>query len=302
MKKAVPSMVFDRFVGVDWSGARDPGLPGLQVAMAADGRSPPCLVPPPGGGKLWTRCIFVDWLVKTLSGNDSVLVGFDFAFSFPYHDTGEFFPCAPDTPYTAFDLWRRVDKACGGAEDFYAGMFIEDQRYAPYFLLREKCGERYEHRLRLTDKRCHCMGLGRPESVFKLVGPSQVGKGSLAGMRVLHYLRRKMPRMRIWPFGLPSESRSDIVVVEVYSRAFARMSGIASGKVDDMGTLNRILESYDSEPLRGDVLGGRAPGDKADALIVAAALRHLSGRDGVWDPPGLYAARLWHEGWIFGVT
>ena len=302
MRKEVSFTVFERFVGVDWSGARGPGLPGLQVAMAADGRSSPYLVPPPGGGKLWTRRMFVDWLVKTLSGNDRVLVGFDFAFSFPYHDTGEFFPCVNDTLYTVFDLWRRVDKACGGVGDFYAGTFVEDERYAPYFLLPEKCGERYEPRLRLTDKRCHCMGLGRPESVFKLVGPSQVGKGSLAGMRVLHYLRRKMPRMRIWPFGLLSESRSDIVAVEVYPGAFARMSGVAGGKVHDVETLDRILEFYDSEPLRNDVLEGRARGDKADALIVAAALRRLSGKGKVWKPPGLRVARQSHEGWIFGVT
>lgn len=302
MTKVAPSMVFDRFIGVDWSGARGPGLRGLQVAMATDGRSPPCLVSPPGGRKLWTRRVFADWLVKTLSGNDRVLVGLDFAFSFPYHDTGEFFPCAPGTPSTAFNLWRHVDETCGGTEGFYAGTFVEDGRYAPYFLLPEKRGERYEPRMRLTDKRCRCKGLGRPETVFKLVGATQVGKGSLAGMRVLHHLRRRMPHMRIWPFDRLSESRPAAIAVEVYPGAFVRMSGIASGKVDDRGPLNRILESYDSERLRNGVLEGGAPGDKADALIVAAVLRRLSGKGEFWNPPGLRVARQSYEGWIFGVT
>ncbi len=298
MMKAAPSMAFDRFVGVDWSGARGPELPGLQVAMATDGRSPPCLVPPPGGGKLWTRDMFADWLVKeTFSGNDRVLVGLDFAFSFPRHDTGEFFPGSPDTPYTVFDLWRHVDGRCGNTESFYAGTFVEDKRYASYF----QGGVRYEHRLRMTDERCHRMGWGRPETVFKLVGPAQVGKGSLAGMRVLHRLRGEIPRLRVWPFD-PSESRSATVAVEVYPGAFVRMSEAAKGKVRDVKTLNRILEFYDSESLRDDVLEGGAPGDRADALIVAAALRHLSGKGKVWNPPGLCAARRWHEGWIFGVT
>ena len=321
-------MAFDRFIGVDWSGARGPRLPGLQVAMATAGRSPPCLVPPPDGRKNWTRSIFTDWLVETLSGNDRVLVGLDFAFSFPRRDTDEFFPGVPDpdAPSTACDLWRRVDKICEDTEDFYAGTFVEDERYAPYF----QDGDQYEPRLRMTDERCHHMDLGRPETVFKLVGPTQVGKGSLAGMRVLHHLRRevshlcvwpfdrlpeshagmrvlyclrrKLPHLCIWPFDRLPKSRSVAVVVEVYPGAFVRMSGAEAGKVRDMETLNRIMEFYDSEPLRDDVLEGEAAGDKADALIVAAALRRLSRKGEVWNPSGLRDARWWHEGWIFGVA
>lgn len=299
------SMTFDRFVGVDWSGARGPRLPGLQVAMATAGRRPPCLVPPSDGRKNWTRGVFTDWLVETLSGNDRVLVGLDFAFSFPRRDRGEFFPDVsdPDAPSTAFDLWRRVDDLCGAkGKDFYAGTFVEEDWYAPYFLLPGKRGARYKHRLRMTDERCHCMGLGRPETVFKLVGQRQVGKGSLAGMRVLHCLRRKLPHLCIWPFDRLPKSRSVAVVVEVYPGAFVRMSGAEAGKVRDMETLNRIMEFYDSEPLRDDVLEGRADDNKADALIVAAALRHLSRKGKVWNPPGLRDARRCHEGWIFGVA
>lgn len=305
------TMDFDRFVGVDWSGARGPGLPGLQVAMATAGRCPPRLVPPPDGRKNWTRSVFADWLVKTLSGNDRVLVGLDFAFSFPRRDTGEFFPGVPDpdAPSTACDLWRRVDKICEDTEDFYAGTFIEDERYAPYF----QGGDQYEHRLRMTDERCDQKGWGRPETVFKLVGPTQVGKGSLAGMRVLHHLRREVSYLCIWPFDRLPRSRSVDVVVEVYPGAFVHKSKVTNGnppsrptvrkaKVHDMETLNRIMEFYDSEPLRDDVLEGEAAGDKADALIVAAALRRLSRKGKVWNPPGLCDARRWHEGWIFGVT
>ena len=306
-------MDFDRFVGVDWSGARDRRLPSLQVAMATAGRCPPRLVPPPDGRKNWTRSVFADWLVETLSGNDRVLVGLDFAFSFPRRDTGEFFPgvCDPDAPSTACDLWQRVDDLCGAkGKDFFAGAFVEEGRYAPYFLLLGKGGARYEHRLRMTDERCGQKGLGRPETVFKLVGPTQVGKGSLAGMRVLHHLRS---HLCVWPFDRLPKSRSVAVVVEVYPGAFVHMSKVTSSnppsrptvrkaKVSDMETLNRIMEFYDSEPLRDDVLEGEAAGDKADALIVAAALRRLSRKGEFWNPPGLRDARRWHEGWIFGVA
>jgi len=308
-----PSMAFDRFVGVDWSGACGPRLPGLQVAMATAGwcppwtagRCPPRLVPPPDGRKNWTRGVFTDWLVETLPGNDRVLVGLDFAFSFPRRDTGEFFPGVPDpdAPSTACDLWQRVDDLCEATgRDFFAGAFVEKGWYAPYFLLPGKRGARYKYRLRMTDERCHHVDLGRPETVFKLVGPTQVGKGSLAGMRVLHHLRREVSHLCIWPFDRLPKSRSVAVVVEVYPGAFVRMSGAEAGKVRDMEMLNRIMEFYDSEPLRDDVLEGRADDNKADALIVAAALRRLSRKGKVWNPPGLRDARRCHEGWIFGVA
>ena len=157
---------------------------------------------------------------------------------------------------------------------------------------------------RITDERCRRTGLGRPESVFKLVGPTQVAKGSLAGMRVLHHLRLEVPRLCVWPFDRLSRSRSAIVAVEVYPGAFVGMSSAAKGKVCDMHTLNRVLEFHGSASLRKRVLEDRArdADDKADALIAAAALRRLSGDGTVWNPPGLSAARRWQEGWIFGVT
>lgn len=297
--EAGPPAAFDWFVGVDWSGARGPRLPGLQVAMAKAGRSAPRLVPSPDG-RLWTRSAFVDWFVETLSGNDRILVGFDFAFSFPRFDRREFFPNVPDAPSTAAGLWRCVDDACEATGDFYAGTFVEESRYACYF----QGGVRYEPRPRITDERCRRTGLGRPESVFKLVGPTQVAKGSLAGMRVLHHLRLEVPRLCVWPFDRLSRSRSAIVAVEVYPGAFVGMSSAAKGKVCDMHTLNRVLEFHGSASLRKRVLEDRArdADDKADALIAAAALRRLSGDGTVWNPPGLSAARRWQEGWIFGVT
>ena len=121
-------------------------------------------------------------------------------------------------------------------------------------------------------------------------------------MRVLHYLCYKMPHLCIWPFDRLPESRPAAIAVEVYSGAFVHKSKVARGKVRDVKTLDRILKFYDSEPLRNGVLEGGALGDKADALIVAAALRRLSGKGEFWNPPGLRVARQSHEGWIFGVT
>ena len=179
MTSTRPLPAFNRFIGVDWSGARGPRLPGLQVAEAQSGRSAPRLVPCPDG-KHWTRAAFVAWIVESMQMPDRVLVGFDFAFSFPRIDRGSFFPGVSDSPENATDLWQRVECICRDSEGFYAAPFVENTPYSAYF----QGGDRYERRQRLTDRHCLEAGLGRPESIFRLVGPAQVAKGSLAGMRV----------------------------------------------------------------------------------------------------------------------
>ena len=293
---SVPA-AFHRFIGVDWSGARGPRLPGLQVALAAAGRSTPRLVPSPDGGH-WTREAFVAWFIAAASAHDRVLAGFDFAFSFPRSDQREFFPGVAGAPDSASALWRCVDTICREAGGFYAGPFVETEPYAAYF----QGGGRYQRRLRLTDERCRDAGLGRPESVFRLVGPAQVAKGSLSGMRVLHHLRKQVIHLSVWPFDVVPRSTPAVVVVDMYPGAFVRLSGVARGKVRDVPTLNDVLRFYGSAPAAAEVLEGGAVDDKADALIAAAALRHLSSDGRVWRPEGLSAARRWHEGWIFGIS
>ena len=157
---------------------------------------------------------------------------------------------------------------------------MEDVTYARYF----QGEELFERRLRITDQRCHQSGLGRPESIFRLVGPAQVAKGSLAGMLVLHHLRGKLNNLSIWPFDEMPLSRSVEAVVDIYPGAFVKMSGVAKGKVRCTNTLNRVLAYFGSAPVHEKVLEGGAVDDKADALIAAAALRHLSSDGTVWTP------------------
>ena len=277
--KHAPPHSFDRFIGVDWSGARGPRLPRLQVAEVLAVETKPNLIPCPDG-KYYSRDAFVAWFLETSRLPQRMLVGFDFAFSFPRKDRQQFFPGATDSPETAPDLWNCVERYCSKSERVYAASFVEDVTYARYF----QGGELFERRLRITDQRCHQSGLGRPESIFRLVGPAQVAKGSLAGMLVLHHLRGKLNNLSIWPFDEMPLSRSVEAVVDIYPGAFVKMSGVAKGKVRCTNTLNRVLAYFGSAPVHEKVLEGGAVGDKADALIAAAALRHLSSDGTVWTP------------------
>ncbi len=76
---------FERYIGIDYSGAKTPteSLPGLRM-YAADWVMPPREVPPPTSPrKYWTRRGIAEWLVAELSGGKPMLVGIDHGFSFP---------------------------------------------------------------------------------------------------------------------------------------------------------------------------------------------------------------------------
>ena len=78
-------MAFDRYIGVDYSGAETPSssLRGLRMYIA-DRVLMPVEVPPPlGPRKYWTRRGIAERLVELLSEGRPTLVGIDHGFSFP---------------------------------------------------------------------------------------------------------------------------------------------------------------------------------------------------------------------------
>ena len=76
---------FDRYVGIDYSGAATPtaSLKGLRVYMADRSTPPQEVQPPPSPRKYWTRRGVAEWLMALLSENSRTLVGVDHGFSFP---------------------------------------------------------------------------------------------------------------------------------------------------------------------------------------------------------------------------
>ena len=79
------SPVFDRYIGIDYSGAQTPtsSLNGLRIYMADRMSTPAEVLPRQSSHKYWTRRGVAEWLVDRLSENRPTLVGIDHGFSFP---------------------------------------------------------------------------------------------------------------------------------------------------------------------------------------------------------------------------
>ncbi len=289
---------FSRFIGIDWSGARDPRR-GLKIAECFPGRAVPQIVPK-GGSKGWRRREVLDWLIDLNSRGEPLIAGFDFAFAYPYCDEKAYFPGHGHTPDNVEVLWGLIDSVCRDAEGFYGGPFYltQDAPFADYLLYMNYKGKKYRPRMRVADDLCAKMA-GNPAPVFKCVGPESVGIGSVAGMRFLYAVKSKSNKdFSIWPFQRENQGRS--VIVEIFPRYFYILAGANPRQWHNRTEVNKALKYFDSEPL--------PPGleieseDQIDAIVSAAAIRHLAGKPKIWQPAGLNECARAHEGWIFGVT
>ncbi len=291
------SSAFDRFIGIDWSGAKDPRR-GLQMAQCFRGTEAPQIVLNEKP-RNWRRTEILDWLAEVHNSGKRVLAGFDFAFAYPYCDEDAYFPGSDQTPKIAESLWALIDAICQDAEDFYGGPFYlrPDAPFADYLLFINYKGKHYSNRMRFTDTHCLEKG-GNPTSVFKCVGPESVGSGSIAGMWMLHHITTHLHKeFQIWPFDNADNGRS--VMVEIYPASFFRLAGQDVRNWGDRETVNRALEFFGSQPLPTDQK--MESKDDIDAIVSAAALRHLAHNPDTWQPAALSDCARDFEGWIFGV-
>ena len=281
---------FDLFIGIDWSGARGERLPNLAVAALAHNDAIPHVVLGPHDG-LWSRPVLADWLLDEAKSGKRVLCGADFSFCFPFLDRGAYFPGIEGAPETVTDMWDTLESVCADAPHFGADSFLQHPAYGTHFFSTGKGRER----LRVTEQACWDQGFGKPETIFKIVGPKQVAKSSLTGMRVLRHLKRKNPAIAIWPFDKPEPA--PLVMVETYPAAFIRMAGEGGAKVREVNRLNAVLNHFGTTAVGFEDVSDH----QADALITAAALRVLAGNAAMWHPPGLSDRVRRTEGWTFGI-
>ena len=285
---------FKHFAAIDWSGAAGERHHGIALALCAGGEAAPALIRP---GHRWSRPEVLDWLLNELPPD--TLVGFDMSMSFAFADSGVYFPGWANSPQSARKLWALVERISGDEPHLGATRFADHPEIAPHF--RRHGGREGaafgggRGRFRQTEHAQARAGC-RPYSNFNLIGAAQVGKGSLAGMRLLHRLQH---RYAIWPFDpLPS---SGSVLVEIYTTLAAIASGrsAARSKIRDYAALNAALGALGSQPVRGV---GAITDHAADALISAAWLRTLADDPANWSPPLLTAEIAATEGWTFGAA
>lgn len=203
---------FDRYIGIDYSGAETPttSLKGLRVYLADQSVPPAEVQPAPGPRRYWTRRGIAEWLVERLSEAKPTLVGLDHGFSFPLryfdkhhlpHDWPTFLDdfqrhWPTDEDHTYVDFVR--EGACGNGA--------------------ARCGNARWRRV--TEQRA------RAKSVFHFDVPGSVAKSTHAGLPWLWYIRVRAPGVHFWPFDGWDVPPGRSVVAEVYpslwSRGFAK--------------------------------------------------------------------------------
>jgi hypothetical protein len=229
-----------RTIAVDWSGRiANPGA-SIWLAEVSDGR----MVRLEGGRD---RTELTEHLAAEAERDPGLVVGLDFAFSFPawfvrLHAT------------TVFDFWEVVERE----GDRWLGAC-----QAPFWRNRAIEALPADRAYRRTDRELRVGGI-RPTSVFKLVGPSQVGPGSIRGMPSLARLRTA--GFRVWPF----EDAGAPLVVEIWPRLLTE-AVVKTRRADRLAYLVERAPEID-EPLRGVAASGD---DLFDAAVSAVVMwRH----------------------------
>ncbi len=200
---------FERYIGIDYSGAQTPSssLLGLRV-YAADRSSIPLEVAPPRSPrKYWTRKGIAEWLVEQLSERTPTLVGIDHGFSFPLQYF-EKHGLPLDWPFFLDDFQKHWPTD----GDIYVCFVLEGN--AGNGAVRSG-SPRWR---RLTELRAHTA-----KSVFQFKVQGQVAMSTHAGLPWLRFIRQRVKDgVHFWPFDGWNVPHGRSVVTEVYPALWNR--------------------------------------------------------------------------------
>lgn len=282
---------FDRFIAIDWTGARNPVVSkAIAVAACQKNKNAPEILEGP-----WSRHLVADMIAGLTQKSSRILIGIDCNFGYA-HETGlrQFGPA-----YDHRDLWRAVDEASSAEDNYFAGPYW--QSHPKIFWTSGKMSAGFIMPRRVTELVCGQAGYGWPESPFKLIGAKQVGKGGLAGMRMAHDLKKRCgDAVAVWPFEPEIVDQARVVITEIYPRQFLKRAGHGNTKVRHLTDLNRALALLQSQLANISEFSDHT----ADAIVAAAGLRWLCGSAkniprSISHPP-CDPLTLRREGWIFG--
>jgi len=179
-----------RVIAVDWSGAKNGANKHIWLAEAVDGR----LTRLEAGR---SREELASHLVAELERDPRMVVGLDFAFSFPAWFLEKLgLSSAPD-------LWRWAEEH---AEERLA------KCEPPFWGRPGKTRPDLPDHLRRADREVPSVGGTTPKSPFQIGGAGAVGTGTLRGLPVLAEL--SAAGFNVWPFDPPETP----LIVEIYPR------------------------------------------------------------------------------------
>ncbi len=217
-------MTFDRFVGIDYSGAGSPTkrIQGLQV-YAAEPNAEPRPVRPAPPARNWSRQALAHWLLTELQRGHPLLIGIDHGFSFPL----SYFERYGLGSWPAF------------LEDF-CRHWPTDQPRCHVDALRDgswwrhhpsPAGERIgaASELRLCER-----WTSSAKSVFRFDVQGAVAKSTHAGIPWLRFLRERMGEaLFFWPFDGWQPPEGVSVIAEVYPSIFRNRYAVNHGRTPD---------------------------------------------------------------------
>jgi hypothetical protein len=295
---------FDRFIGVDWSGATRPRGQHVYVAEAyrqdaritiqsvVRARDRSAVEAYLRGEPLAQAPAWSDWPgPRPLDRRARRIVALDFAFGFPAEFRIPGLEGAWRWPELAGWAAEVSDDRANGALEPLRHVIEQTESLAAQFRLR--AGDPALMHKRLTDS--HAPGA---ESVFHLIGPSQVGLGSITGIAMLHRLR-DVEGLAVWPFDSPERvAAANAVLVEVFPRMWLDRG---TRKNELPGRVRQLQRwQHDGVAFRGDAeLAAASSGDALDA--VAAAIGAARSCYRLPSPDLLPGVARRREGWIAGV-
>jgi hypothetical protein len=197
-------MGFERFIGIDYSGAKGPEsrLPGLQVYQARPGGDPERMSPPAERAKNWSRREVTQFCQDALQVDEQVIIGIDHNFSLPLSYMERY-------GLINWDVFLR---------DFmHHWPTHEDYNYVEF--LREdnpRTGSSSE--FRLCEK-----WTATAKSAFQFDMQGSVAKSTHAGLPWLLWLRQvSIARVHFWPFDGFDVSEGHSVIAEAYPALYKR--------------------------------------------------------------------------------
>ena len=284
-------MDFENYIGIDWSGDKNNFQKGISVSLCKNGIDAPKIIKPKEN--YWSRSSLMNWINKIIFKEKS-LIGFDFAFSYPFYDCFSYFPGIKDSPTNPRALWTMIDRVNQEKENLYGGEIWNKKPYFNFYNAPKLKGVLYSSRRRLTEIQSK-KKIYSPSPPFNCVGPGAVGTGTLAGMRTLNLYKKQV---NIWPFNNCDMSNKS-VFVEIFPSYYFRLSSVKPVKNYGytLKNINKSLSFYNSKVLNKNQIIGGPDQDDADAIISSAALRYFSSQKDMWNTPNVSKK----EGWIFGV-